>query len=67
MYYDFNEAIKHKFWTPRTVAVYFGVSKQTISRWVKQGKLPEPVRYRKQGTVFNGDDIQMIYYAYKGL
>ena len=42
--FKLKQSRQTRFITKTEVAILFGVSKQTIDRWVKDGKLPQPRR-----------------------
>ena len=33
-----------ELWNIRNLCAYFGRKRQTIHRWIKEGKLPEPIK-----------------------
>ena len=33
-----------ELWNIRNLCAYFGRNRQTIHRWIKQGKLPKPIK-----------------------
>ena len=42
------------------VALAAGISKNTLLRWLKQGKVPEPFRDRNGWRVFQQEDVDRI-------
>jgi predicted DNA-binding transcriptional regulator AlpA len=44
--------------TVKDVAAYISVSAATVWRWVKEGKLPEPVRHSKRCTRWRCGDVR---------
>ena len=51
---------KKKFYTIRQVAEQVGVHPDTIRRWLRAGKVPEPDRDRNRWRVFTEDEIETI-------
>ncbi len=49
-----------KFFTIAEVAKRVGIHADTLRRWVKTGKIPEPSRDRNDWRVFTEDEIQEI-------
>lgn len=47
-------------YSTRQVADKVGVSKETILRWLRAGKIPEPVRDRNGWRIFSDPEIEEI-------
>jgi len=53
-----NQTTPRKWVSDRTVAEYFEVSRCTVWRWVKIGRLPPPVKIGENCTRFDFEKIQ---------
>ncbi|RKX25615.1 MAG: hypothetical protein DRP46_11750 [Candidatus Zixiibacteriota bacterium] len=49
-----------KFYTIAEVAKRVGVHADTLRRWVKTGKIPEPSRDRNDWRVFTEEEVQDV-------
>ena len=50
--------IQKEFLTAADVAELFGVSKRTISIWLKAGKFPQPLRFNLRNLRWRRSDIE---------
>ena len=55
-----------KRYTTNEVAERAGVSRDTLLRWLKAGKVPEPDRDRNGWRIFSDDDVKEVL-RYKNL
>ena len=49
-----------KIYRTKDVADRVGVTKDTILRWLKEGKVPEPKRDRNGWRAFTEEDLQVV-------
>jgi len=53
-----------ELWNIRNLCAYFGRNRQTIHRWIKRGKLPQPIK--KIGFPYwNADELRTSQLAAK--
>jgi excisionase family DNA binding protein len=51
---------RERRYSTREVAEKVGVSKETILRWLRTGKVPEPDRDRNGWRIFSDEDVEEV-------
>ena len=60
------EVAGKRYYSVTEVAEVADVTRQTIWRWRKEGKVPEGVKYRGREVVFTQEELERIYaYAHR--
>lgn len=50
----------NKFYSTTAVAAEAGISRDTLLRWLKQKKVPEPSRNRNGWRIFTADELKAV-------
>ena len=62
---DATKEVKQLFYSPKEVAIIFGINLSTVYKKVKQGIFPEPVNIGGTISRFHREDIEDLIYKMK--